>query len=278
MSNWPVMRGTLGASQGLNFANSRAQILDRPSTTYEWGGWTEIAVLPFDVDGIHVNVSNSVFSTAGNGPNLVELGIGGSGHEVNLFGPTHISKISGVPSARIIVWVPFALPAGTRISARQFITGGAPHDTYVNIIPQRSTGSFPKGMAPRCSTYGLEVDSTYVDTIELTASAANNWGPWIEITSATDRSHAVLYVSQVRSTSMTSRTNHATMLVRIGAGSLMNEQPLVMFPATAVSNTLLGSPNFVGPFFVDVPSGTRLSASMMMSASPYVNGVHLVAI
>ena len=278
MSNWSLMRGVLGESLGLNYANSRAQMLAIPSTTYEWGDWMEICILPFDIEGMYLNISNSIFSTAGNGPNLIALAMGTSGNEVTIFGPTHVSNMSNIPSARIIVYVPFTLPAGTRISAKQFITGGPPHETYLHIIPQRSTGSFPKGVTPRCSVYGLDVGSTYVDAIELTAPSSNTWGSWTEITPNTDRDHSVLYVSQVRSTSMTPRTNYATMLVRIGAGSLGNEQPLIMFPATTVAYTLLGSPNFIGPFFVDVPSGTRLSASMRMSASPYVNGVHLVAL
>jgi len=105
-----------------NTADSGGLQIDPGAVANTYGSWAEVSSsLPADVAAIWLDLGN-IQNTAltAQAPNFrLDIGIGGAGSEVTIFGPIRFgsdaaAQFGPLPS----VWWPLSIPAGTRVAAR----------------------------------------------------------------------------------------------------------------------------------------------------------------
>lgn len=220
--------------------------------------WAEmIASTAYDSDYMIIDLIRPY--TSFEGDFLIDIGIGGSGLEIEIISNLYGSGNGGAAGGRYIM--PISIPSGSRISGRMQnndpSTGRIIHDS-IYLVP--SSYSF-KG-SQKITTYGAnESDSGGVQVDP--GGTAHTKGVYSEIISSTTYPIKQLYLAFPNKAN-TARA-FATFLVDIAVGSSGNEIVVlenIWFYTLANAGII---PWNFGPIPVSIPIGTRLSVRAQCS-------------
>lgn len=187
---------------------------------------------------------------------LTDLGVGGAGSEVVIV-PNVMEFGGGKDRARhqYTVW-PVSIPAGSRIAARTQNDIGSTRGIFAlaYLVPQslhRTTESVNRVLA-----YGALTASTRGTTVTVGFSGAK--GSWVELTASTSRPMKSFYL---RLGNDHASGPAAVYALDIGVGAAASETVILAdVPLVQNSNPQSLTPQYLGPFFVDIPEGTRIAA------------------
>ncbi len=191
---------------------------------------------------------------------LIDVGFGAT--EVVVCPNLFYSGIKGVSSAtgmgQHCYPLPIYIPAGTEVSVRcQSSTGSAAIRVSIILC---GFGVTPSPLFQRLTAYGDKESSATSGTDITPNTTANLKGAWTEVDAACANPIRWLCVI-VGNSDNYSLTADSDWLMDIGIGASPNEEVLIpdlmMIAGTAGD---MPFPGFFGPFPVNVPEGTRLTA------------------
>ena len=180
MPDFPIQ---YGAGRSVTPTHAATQLLISGATNTKQA-WVEyITSTSADSSGLWVSMMN------GNGANhsfLVDIGIGAAGSEVVIASNILVAQVSYVP---VSIFLPFAIPAGSRISAR------AQGSTNVTAVWPRFTLKQASFWSPPPGGQLLTMGAVTAST-RGTALTGNNgsFGSWAELTASTSADIAALWV------------------------------------------------------------------------------------
>jgi hypothetical protein len=214
------------------------------------GSWTEvIASTPHDAIGLifqQIGANNAFYAS-------VDIGIGGSGSEQVLVADI-LSSGARTGSVVEMLYLPIAVPAGSRLSAR-IAVNQALEFSNCSLILVSGAGAGVVGLGHSCTLGGTGAAGTLVDP----GGTANTKGSWVELSAGTPfRIQQAILQWNARGNSAMSL---ASIRIDIGIGASGSE--VVLIP-NLVSRADATSDEFmvraIGPLPLDIPAGTRVSA------------------
>ncbi|MCI0558754.1 MAG: hypothetical protein MN733_09680, partial [Nitrososphaera sp.] len=183
---------------------------------------------------------------------LVDVAVGAGGSEVIVFPDLHMSCISDLMS-EAVYFLPIPIPAGTRISARQ-----ASNSTTATIycMAEFLSGSLHGHRYGRLIS-GMGTDAASSSSTLIAQPGANNTkGAYTQLVASTAHRIRGLIVHFGKQQAVATQTRFADVSIG-GAGSEVIIIPNIGFSQNSTASHI--QPWNYGPFFVDIPQGTRLS-------------------
>lgn len=264
MSDWPVsdlVNSKLSVSHGTVGVTTS-------STIHTKGSWVQlIAATTYDFSGIIVWFD---WADAAGREYLVDIGIGSSGNETVVVSNLALSRCSTTDRLfHSYVYLPITVQAGSRLALRAQAGASGAYTAYVAV--QGLVGGAPLGISG-VETIGAVPAST--SGVSVTPGASGVWGGWTQITDAcaNDIKHLIVHMgSQGRGTG-----TQQYWLLQVATGSSGAERIVIDTLFAAETNAGVFMPQYPPGFFVNIPSGTRLSArGMKQGASGNTSGIIL---
>lgn len=196
--------------------------------------------LPYDSAGI-------ILTFRGQGPRYsIDIAVGGSGSEIVVIPDIYVGSTTS--SGLLSVFIPCAIPAGTRVSARAQASAAT---TATDVTAIFFDGSFDTDAALAfATTYGFTGGSTSGVSVDP-GSVSNTKGAWVEIASSI--TYDIRHLMIGYNPGSTSGSIH--WLVDLGVGGSGSEQ-------IVIPNLLLGGFDVHGykqNFNINIPAGTRIA-------------------
>lgn len=229
------------------------------ATAHTKGSWaTQDGSTPDRVDGLYVTSvdfgNNSTRRTV-----LFDVGVGAGPTTLisNLMVcPSHVSAANNMREVAQHVYFPVSLPPSELFKMRAQSSLASHPDVYAYVMPMKSglpcVGSV-------VDTYGADTANSR-GTV-LTASGTDGvYGAWAPITTSSERVKAFVLAFGHGQADYTTFTNQWA-IVDIGIGSAGSETEILMIADIGASagTGILGQ-QWYGPYFIDIPAGTRISA------------------
>lgn len=259
---WPIsyqwgQQATIGIG-----AASRGTIVTTPTTPGTLGAWAQLtASTPINSNWIYVYL-NGQSLTAATGAYAVNIGVGTPGNEVAVLSNIILDVSDGsaaVNSMASGVILPFAVPAGTAISAQVSSTAAAAQTLCVAAV------LFGGGMAELTApgpvdTIGFLLASTTGTNVDP-GTTANTKGVYSQLIASTTNHYRGFAIQFDNGTVSSGQANAANWLVDIAIGASGSEVPIISnFPATRWRGGTVVNPNATPLMWIPIPSGTRISA------------------
>lgn len=239
--------GTFPSTAGVNLGTTRGTTVTADSTAHTKGAYVElIASTSTDAQGIILNLTNA--QTA-NTPYMFDIALGAAASEVVL-----ISNISVIPDVDkdtvCTVFLPCAIPAGSRISARsQSGTSSAVIDCSLQLLEGSTATSVT-------DTLNANETTSTADFQFSNLGSSHNKGPYKEIISSTLETYTSVVIGF---TNQNTIGLDADYLVDIAIGAAASETIILKDLSFSVETTTDFETHFLGPIPIDLPAGTRLS-------------------
>ena len=228
------------------------------------GAWvTLVSSTPDDVDVISFScTSNYDGGTLNQGS--IDFGIGPAGSEVVVIHDILVGQ-GGNTNKDALFCVPFHAPAGSRIAVRGQDTGAVSAGTvnisyfFGNFLHSTSSaGVDAVGFLPASTT----------GTILTAPSAVNTPGAWSQLTSASSSDYVGFYLSLDTANTWGGDTLRYNCMIDVAIGPSGSEQIIVSGLVVALNNTMGNFfPNYLGPFALPIPAGSRISARYTYSST-----------
>ena len=230
-------------------------------TAHTKGSWaTQTGVTPDRTDGFYLEPTyfgaNSTIRTV-----LVDIGFGS--------GPTTlISNLMVCPpnanyttTQRCIgqhAFFPVSMPPGEVMKARAQSNLASHEDVYLWVM-EVSSGLPCVGSV--VDTYGADTANSKGTT--LTASTTEGtFGSWVELTSSCERIKALM-IAVGHGQADWSTYGNQYIAIKLAVGAAASETELLRIQDVGSSSgTGIASQNWLGPYYFDIPPGTRISASV----------------
>lgn len=250
---------------GANTATSRGAALPAGGANVK-GAWVELTpASPIQADGLLVVISGGL----GVGDSLSDIALGAAGAETiiapNLFA-SQVRYVGGLDiGSGSFYYLPIAIPAGTRIAARQQNRSNVA--IYMTVTLVRQSGLASQGLGT-VSAYGAVTANSGGTSIDPGA-VANTKGAWTELTAATAADIHALALA-LGGQHNAARTGAGWLLdVGIGAaGAEVVLLPDLSFSSSNVFNNIGGLwPSLFGPIPCYIPAGTRIAARAQCSTT-----------
>lgn len=260
MADWPLWDGQRVLGDGIASSAGVVLTANASANTKAASYTTIVASTAIDAAGIWVFAVQQQ-STAND--IIFDIAIGAAASETIILADLKIDSGTNANACVSTYYFPIEIPAGVRLSGRCASTTGA-NTTKVSVALMTKGISETSGLAI-VDTYGANAADSGGVSIDPGGSA-NTKGTWVQVTASTTRDHVALVlgignqVNGVRST--------FGWMVDIGIGASPNEKVLIGdIPLAASTNGDLIQPGALGPFFVSVPAGSRLSARAQCSGT-----------
>jgi len=226
------------------------------ATPHAAGAWVEVVPsLSDDSTGIYFTFAASYAATTVDTSSILEFGLGTVGNEV-----VWASALVGFMTARMQVFVPGFIPAGSRVSVRARSLVVSKVFAFLNF---KFAGASAAALGAPVN-YGFNTAAS--NGVALAHSGAiNTKGAWTQIVAATTAAHSVLGVfPQPASADIVS-----TILIDIGIGAVAAEIAIVsnIFITFSATESILDTLPSPACFGIDIPIGSRLSARYQTSRS-----------
>ena len=257
-----------GTSYGVDLTNSVGTALTGGASNTK-GSYTQlVAATTFDACWIMVSIKETSNSTT---HCAVDIAIGAGGSEKVILSNLMVEgSTNGTSGANSLF--PCNIPAGTKISARAQNGGAVADGPTVSII--LFDGGFTQFEgAAGADDIGFVSATTYGSLITASASA-NTKGSYTQLVAATARDYIgfVLYFGAPSTGAGASRG-----LYDIAIGSIGSE--IVIVPNIGANAVQVNSkPAYSGPFFINIPAGTRIAARMQADTGSQAGGMVLYGI
>jgi hypothetical protein len=214
------------------------------------GAWTQL-VASTSVDLAGLWFSTLAFGSAST-PRLVDIGIGAAASEqVLVANLTSQQGGAGASTEGDSVFIPIAVPAGSRLSARYQATNTA-GTQYVNLTGQIGGPSYSN-----VDTYGATTADSGGIVIDP-GGTANTKGAWVELTSSTARRHRALIVGVSSRGNVDLSSNEWLVDIATGAASSETVRIANVHLRSDVQGDSMG-PQLIGPIDVDIAASSRLA-------------------
>ncbi len=212
------------------------------------GAWVEFsASTPFDAVGVLM-----FFSLPGPAGRLIDLGVGGAGSEVVVV--ENILRTVGGTFSADHIFLPIAIPQGSRLALRQQSTTGS-HVSEVTLMLVAGNFAHSSGFH-RATTYGAATADSGGVSVDP-GGTINTKGAYSEIAAATARAakSVLLLIGNWANTAM----SNAAWLIDIAVGAAGSE---VVVAADVFVTSFTGSDSIVpGAILlpISIPAGARLA-------------------
>lgn len=238
-------------------ASSKGTALTSGAGTNGKGAYVEFSSsLARDADYLIINSD----TFAGTGFSALDIAVGANGSEQPILNNLSIGGI--VQTEGRSLFIPFSIPATTRLSARIQSSAAADAGNNIDIL----FGSGSAGFKPFrvCDTYGWTAASTRGTSLDP-GGTANTKGAYSQIVAATTRDHNGL--SWMLDNQGDTTLSNASLLMDIAIGGAGSEQ--VIIPNIICRMNTVGGINPVSSSIipVQIPSGTRLAARVQSSVN-----------
>ena len=258
MSNWALLSPNDTEHSGFVPSLSEGVELPAFAGTNQWSAWQEIvAATQHKGASLLLNTING----AGAGRIcMLEVAVGATGDEVPIFGPVRLMVLSNIASDGLSILIPVSVPAGRRISVRWRATGTAtglyrPRVSFAVVGP----GDVPNGYGDASQSYGQVISATETEGTMADAGASSHTeGARVELTASTARRARGFFFNLCANDGKGWRTDY-TLFIR--KGPIGDE---VLLTRIHARSDLRGQavPCIAGPFFCDIPAGSRLTLSV----------------
>lgn len=247
MGDWPALGGE-------RHLGSTTVVVTSSATANVKGAWTELVPdTLFGADHLHL-----VAWPSSNGRQMLfDFAVGPAGSEVVVVPDLHLCGQAGLNQPTVL---PMPIPAGSRIAAR---AAGAVGSSGARLRASVSGGGFgtrPAVAAARMHAYGADASDSGGTAVDP-GGTANTFGPWVQMTAATEAPHRGLLLAV--GTRANTGIAQVTLLAEIGVGAAGQEQGFLtveLFAISLVTGTGAVSPGWSPTTFpVSLPQGTRLS-------------------
>jgi hypothetical protein len=260
MPHWPL--GLHGGgpieNAGSVPATSRGTLVTAAATTHTKGAWVQlIAATSREATWIEIELAR----TSSLHDYLVDIGIGAAGSEQVLLADLTAGSGSGSVQRGGMCVVHLAIPAASRLSARcQASTASASMDVVVTL---GSGGMITESGTHRVTTYGATTATSQGTAIDP-GTTAHTKGAWTQITAATTQPIRAVLLGQ--SNQLQNTRTSCSWLLDLGVGASGSEVvilPDLHYECSSTEDTIL--PALRGPYYLDIPAGTALSARCQCS-------------
>lgn len=195
-------------------------------------------------------------TTNGGRSSIVEIAVGAAGAETGLF-KAYIPHCTSSESGKTKIAVPASVASGSRVSIR----------VKSNV---QSTSVYANVCLASYDMWGTSTQNEFIGengskgVVIDPGATINTKGSWVEITPAT--SHDYDYIILFMGNDQNAADSNFRFLVDVATGSAGSETVLLenIFQS---SDTLEGGHGVAHPFFVSIPSGTRISARAQCSGN-----------
>lgn len=254
MADWPLLQGSHWNMNGAAAASSALTNVTASGTVNTKGSWVQLVAST----AFHSTAVGLQFKTPGTASNqLLDIGVGAASSETVLIPDVLVGMPANVG---YWLWFPVGIPAGTRVAAR-VQSSTASMVTTVGFQAMAS-GFVPSSPLGGCTTYGAATADSGGTSVDP-GGTANTKGSWTQLAaSTTGVTRAV--VLALGNQANTTRTA-ADQLFDLGVGAAASEQVVVADVYSRQNTAGNFFPPMAGPFFVDVPEGSRLSVRMQSS-------------
>jgi hypothetical protein len=251
MADWPLIGGVVHAAAGVVAGSTDGTTVTSSATADTKGAWAELsASLPFDVQKITLHFTQTTVNV---NTFLLDLGIGTAGSE-QVIVPDLISG-HGTSGAIYQVDLPVAIPVGTRLAAR--VASSATSATMIVAVHLEGKQDW---IAPppfsTVSAYGANTADSGGTSVDP-GGTVNTKGAWVELTSSVAGLTRGLLIGMAHQNNNTGAV--AKWLVDVGIGAAGAEQIIISDLWVRGTGTRLFTPNYMGPYPVNIPAGTRLA-------------------
>ncbi len=253
MADFALCDGVGATGAGVTLATTIPFILGGGGNNV-YGSWVQLtAATPFEVQGMWVYylASGDQFN------NIVDIGIGAPASEVVVVQALSAPNINGVTFQ---AYLPILLPSGVRVAARQQSSGGA--QTIDIAVAFVGTGFANSRLFGSNVLYGYTPASTTFVTVDPGGSA-NTKGSWAQITASTTAPASMIDL-EIGPPANTGAANYAIDVAVGGSGS---EKVILSNLFLRATNSSRPDQSIMGPFPVNIPTGTRLSARCQSTTS-----------
>lgn len=235
--------------QGANLITSGGTTITASATPNTVGAFTQI-VASSSIDACWILLSINSVNQLGNAAAL-NLAVGGGGSEIVIVNNLLDSDEQDAPIG--LYCFPCQIPAGTRISA-QLQSATASDHVEVSLVLLDGAFTTMEGAAG-IDSIGFTAGSTQGTTIDP-GGTANTKGVYAQLTSSTSREYMGFLITLDSLNTSPATGNYGFLDIAIGAGG----SEKVILPNFAYTNTARTiSPQATAPFFIPIPSGTRIA-------------------
>lgn len=272
MSNWGLQSGAQDERIGFNLsgASTGLTIGSLPAAN-TWTAYAElVAATAHDAHGFNVQL---IAGASAGRTSVVEIAVGTAGNEVAVFGPFSINTSTSIGYDAPSIFVPIAIPAGSRLSVRwrsSATVSGALFTPRVTVTLLAAGWMTPVGLASDMQAYGLTLDASTTESTALDAGATlNSEGAHVEVAASTARRARGFYVNLSVPPSSGWRNDY---VVHVSLGSIGTETRIASVHCRTDTAGQM-TPRIAGPFFFDLPAGSRLTMSAQSNTAVAGNRV-----
>jgi len=250
MGEWSLPDSTLPIDYGLiSSGNTAVTLVQSASTAFTKGAWTEIvASTDHYMDGFYLYLDWRQNTTRRN--MLVDVGIGAASSEVTLISNLKLQQGQG---ADVIYFVPFSIPAGTRISVRG--QSNAARNVGVAIFPANPTFYNKATIYARSTTFLIDL-ATNLGSVYDPGAVRDVKGAYVEIVASAPYDITGIMIN-LGNNDNTAQINDNWM-VDVSVGASSSEHVRIANAFTVGSSDESTEPiSLIYP--VNIPAGSRLA-------------------
>lgn len=221
------------------------------------------------IDCCWMTVTLSRQTDSSNWTSAVDIGIGASGSELVLINDLLcVYNFASSNGANSVTYSgPISIPAGSRISARSSAGAGS---SVINVSLQLFDGAFT--MMEGCGGWdgiGVSTARSFPEgTLVDPGATVNTKGAYAQLVASTSRDYCGLNIQFDEGVASAPAAN-TIYLVDIAIGASGSENAIIpnasILKLVASSTFRIIIPGVVGPYFVPIPAGSRISARAQSS-------------
>lgn len=250
-----------GADPGVLTNNIGTATSSNPNTNTK-GLWAEeTAGLTVDTYGILLQQQSNPLN---NRSMLMDIGVGGAGSEVVLVGNIFFTMGGTNPYSWDTHHIPIFIRRGTRVAVRHQDTTNA-SDTQSSRLYFLNYPVFRPPICRTCETYGAITSGDSAGTSIDPGGSASTKSGYVQLIASTAK--RVRWLTIMVGGANSTRSDYSWQLdIATGAGG---SESILIADLNIRSSALftVPAPGVFGPFPVDIPAGTRISASASCSGT-----------
>lgn len=191
-------------------ATSRGVLVTGSGTAHTKGSYSElVTATEFDSCGLLLRISES----SATGREFIDIAVGAAASEIIIAENIAVRGSASTP----YIYLPVAIPAGTRISARLQGDSGS-LTCRLQVVAIAQAGPQVPFIGSRIQSYGEDLASTDGTFEQLTSYTANTKGGWLQMDAAVADDIFALCLAQIMFTG-----SNVQLLVDIGIGAAASE-------------------------------------------------------
>lgn len=196
---------------------------------------------------------------------LIDIAIGAAASEIVVVPNLACAVVSNSCN---LAYIPLAIASGVRVAAR------VQSNALSNQIQLQLFLIHGLPGLHRATTYGADTANSR-GTLATASASLNTKGNYAELTASTTNPIKILYVCSSPGT-----TTAGSVLCDIAVGAAGSERVIIsnLYIRHATANRTNDIGGAVGPFPVDIPAGTRLSACIQSNVASVESGVSILGL